>query len=320
MRCALLLINPHPGKRARSTASPAQHLSRALRPGDLHAGRRSAGPQAHGGPSYFSVKRAPFRGKSEIAEATVFGQEAIATIRFELIDEAARVPQPVPAIPTGNAIDSDSYLLKLDVPDLPLRLRIRGSDLRGRPFTHTWPRLFVPMEGAPAAPIPAELDAQFHPGDLRMSRAAISEATYEPLLSARGNPLGLRIRFTVRLDAPGYYGVTPHVFPVYAEYRWRGEISMRALDTGRTQFDAGTDYHWTYDMIPGYVSRNHDGSYCVLAPPRIAVFEEIMAGRQPVKYRVDISSLDFDSETDPLDPPRTLFQGFRHEGATQCAR
>jgi hypothetical protein len=275
---------------------------------------------AHGGPSYFSVKRAPFRGKSEIAEVTVFGQEAIATIRFELIDEAGRVLQAVSAARTGNAIDSDGYALKLDVPDRPFRLRIRGSDLRGRPFTHTWPRLFVPMEGTPAAPIPAELEAQFRPGDLRMSRAAISEAAYEPLVSANGNPLGLRIRFTVRFEAPGYYDVTPHVFPVYAEHRWRGEISMRALSVERTQFDAGTDYHLTYDMIPGYVGRNHDGSYCVQAPPRIAVFEEIMASRQPVKYRVDIASLDFVSETDPLDPQRTWFEGFRREGATQCVR
>lgn len=276
---------------------------------------------AHGGPTYFSVKRAPFRGKAEIAEVSLYGQEGIATVGFELIDDAGRVLQTVPALRTGAAVDSDGYLLKLDVPDLPFRLRIRGADLHGQLFSHTWPHRFVPIEGTPASPIPAELESQFHAGDLRMSRAGISNATYQPLASPNGNPLGLRIAFTVRFDTAGYYDVTPHVFPVYSEFRWRGEIAMRPVNLeARTQYDANIDYHLTYDMIPAYITRKPDGSYCMQSPPRLALFEEIMASSQPVKYRVDIASLDFVSETVPLDPARTWFQSFRREGATQCAQ
>jgi hypothetical protein len=177
------------------------------------------------------------------------------------------------------------------------------------------------MEGAPAAPIPAELATRFQPGDLHLTRAAISNATYEPLVSPNGNPLGLRIHFTVRFSAAAAYDLTPHVFPVYSEYRWRGEIGMRTLTLPTpAQYSPDTDYQLTYDLIPAYVANNRDGSYCVQSPPRLAVFEEIMASRQPVKYRVAISSLDFVSETAPLDPARTWFESFRREGATQCAR
>jgi hypothetical protein len=320
MRVALLLTLA--GVNAVAQPRPLRNISPA-RPASeisiLRADIQDLKP-AHGGPSYFTVKRAPFRGKTEIVEVSLYGQEGIGIVRFETIDEAGRVLQNVPAIRTGNAIDSDGYVLRIDVPDLPFRLRIRGTDLSGRAFTNTWQHLFTPIEGTPAAPIPAEFDAQFHSGDLRMSRAAISDATYEPLVSANGNPLGLRIHFTVRFDAPGYYDVTPHVFPVYAEYRWRGEISMRSTTMERQQFEAGRDYRLTYDMIPGYVNRNHDGTWCVQQPPRVAVFEEIMASRQQVKYRVDIASLDFVSETAPMDPQRVWFEGFRREGATQCAR
>src|ERR1043166_4935771 len=118
---------------------------------------------AHGGPSYFSVKRAPYRGRPEIAEASLYGQEGIAAVRFELIDASRR---GLPAARTGDGLDADGYMLKIDVPDVPFRLRIRGEDLAGRAFQNTYQHLFVPMEGAPAAPIPPELVSRFQAGDL----------------------------------------------------------------------------------------------------------------------------------------------------------
>ncbi|HJZ98523.1 MAG TPA: hypothetical protein VKE70_18560 [Candidatus Solibacter sp.] len=275
---------------------------------------------AHGGPSYFKAKRPPIRGAAEVMEATLYGQESVGVVRFELVDDAGRVVQDVPAVRTGAAVDSDGYMLKVTVPDLPFRLRIRGSDLRGQPFSNTLARRFVPVEGTPSAPIPTELESHFQTGDLRMSRAGISDAEYEPLISATGNPLGIRVRFTVRFGAPGYYDVTPHVFPVYQEFRWRGEIGMREIEfAGAKQYEADKDYRLTFDMIPSYVGRNPGASnYCVQTPPRVAVFEEIMVSRQPVKYRVDISSLDFVSETESLPPAREWLEGFRREGASQC--
>jgi hypothetical protein len=273
---------------------------------------------AHGGPSYFTAKRAPFRGKAEVAEASLFGQESIGWVRFELVDEQAHVLGVVPATRTGFGVDADGYMLKLDVPHVPFRLRIVGADLAGRGFASTYKRLFVPMEGTPAAPIPPELEAQLHAGDLRMGRAGVTGATYEPLVSTTGNPIGLKIRFTVRFDAPGYYDVTPHVWPVYAEYRWRGEIGMRALSIGSRMFEANLDYPLEFDMIPDYMVRRPDGSFCQQQVARIGVWEEIMSSKAPVKYGVAVSSLDFASETEMMEPARTWLEGFRREGATQC--
>ena len=272
----------------------------------------------HEGPSYFKAKRAPIRGASEVMEAALYGQESIALVRFEVVDDAGRVLQDVPAMRTGAAVDSDGYILKVVVPDVPFRLRIRGSDLRGQPFSNTLARRFVPMEGAPPSAIPTGLASRFQTGDLRMMRAGLSDAEYEPLISPNGNPLGLRVHFTVRFDAPGYYDVTPHVFPVYQEFRWRGEIGMHATElAGAKQYEAGKDYRLTFDMVPDYVTRNASGQ-CMQTPRNLPIFEAIMASRQPVKYRVDVSSLDFVSEAEPLPPAREWFEGFKREGATQC--
>jgi hypothetical protein len=274
---------------------------------------------AHGGPSYFSVKRAPYRGRPEIAEVSLYGQEGIAAVRFELIDASGRVLAAVPAARTGDGLDADGYMLKIDVPDVPFRLRIRGEDLAGRAFQNTYQHLFVPIEGAPAAPIPPELVSRFHAGDLRMARAGITGATYQPLASPAGNVIGLRVQFTARFDAPGYYNLTPSVWPIYQNFRWRGVIDMRALSSeGILQrYEAHTDYPLTFDFVPNYVNRLR-GAWCVQPPYQPALWDAIMASTQAVKYGVAIPALDFASETVPLAPQRTLFENFRREGASDC--
>ena len=274
---------------------------------------------AHGGPSYFSVKRAPYRGRPEIAEVSLYGQEGIAAVRFELIDASGRVLAAVPAARTGDGLDADGYMLKIDVPDVPFRLRIRGEDLAGRAFQNTYQHLFVPMEGTPTAAIPPELESRFQAGDLRMARAGITGATYQPLASPAGNVIGVRIQFIARFDAAGYYNVTPNVWPIYQNFRWRGVIDMRALSSeGILQrYEAHTDYPLTFDFVPNYVNRLR-GAWCLQPPYQPALWDAIMASTQAVKYGVAIPALDFASETVPLAPQRTLFENFRREGASDC--
>jgi hypothetical protein len=275
---------------------------------------------AHGGPSYFSVERAPFRGKQEIVEVSLFGQEAIGAVSFELIDEAGRVIAAVPAMRTGDAIDAGEYILKIDVPQIPFRFHIRGRDVQGQPFERTFRRLFVPMEGAPAAPIPAEFDERFQAGEIRMGRSGVGDAAYEPLISPNGNPIGLRVRFNARFDTAGYYDLTPHVFPVYENFRWRGTIGMSATSTGIARYEANKDYPLTFDFVPGYVLHLAGGTCLSIPASGLAVWEAIMASTQPVKYRVDISSVDFVSETAPLPPQRVWFEGLRRDGVADCGQ
>jgi hypothetical protein len=324
----------------------------------------------HEGPSYFTVKRAPYRGKQEIAEVSLFGQESIGAVRFELIGETGRVLGSVPAFRVGDGADADEYMLRIDVPQLPFRLRIRGEDFRGQPFENTLRRLFVPIEGSvPAAEPPIELDpqqtkvfrkliddyeretrARFEQAktEIRIARSGVSDAAYQPLTSASGNPIGLRVAFTARFGAAGFYTVTPHAFPVYENNQWRGQIDMKVLDAGvtpapptvpnspvdglaatlqyggATHYEANTDYRFTFDLVPNYVISSADRvRHCVYletfrAGNRLAVWEAIMASTLPVKYRIDISNLDFNSETVPLPPQRTWYEGFRREGAADC--
>ena len=326
----------------------------------------------HEGPGYFPVKRDPFRGEREIAEVSLFGQEAIGTVRFELIGRSGVVLAAAPAFRTGDGADADEFMVRVDVPAEPFRFRIRGRDIAGRPFESVFQRLFVPAPGvvrplelpagltaerarllqglvdATAADMQSRFEASGKEGAIRIPRSTVSEATYEPLVSDAGNRIGLRLCLVVRFEQAGYYSLTPQVFPVYQDFRWRGAIEMKVLDTeiaprpaaapglpadgladmlrygGAAHYDANVDYRLTFDLAPSYAVRNAAGTrYCMYLEPfrttgRMAVWNAIQASAEPVKYRVDIGSVEFNAETLPWIPQRTFYEGLLSEGAQDC--
>jgi len=329
----------------------------------------------HEGPGYFPVDRAPLRGKRELVEAMLFGQESIATVRFELVSESGQLLSVVPAVRIGNGADADEYLLQVEVPPQKFRFRIEGRDSQGRPYASVFGRLFLPLEGSvPKPQLPpglrpersrflqglidvfeaqtlarfAEARNLYPDGAIRIARWTISETMYEPFVSPRENILGLRVRFVVRFEHSGDYALSPYVFPLYANFRWRGMAGMKVLDAvvdpvpppvsgsaaegiaevlrlgGVTHYEGDVAYRFTFDSVPDYVIRNADGTrYCInnaslRVAGRLPIWEEIQASTEPAKYRVDISSLSFFSETSALWPEKTFYESFLREGAQDC--
>jgi hypothetical protein len=323
----------------------------------------------HEGPDYFSVDRAPFRGKQELVEAALFGQEAIATVRFELVGESGQLLSTVPAFRIGDGADADEYYLQVEVPAQAFRFRIEGRDSQGRPYASVFPKLFVPLEGsAPKFEFPAGMNEDqsrrlqkwviaaeeqtrarfasaekaYPDGIIRIARWSISAATYEPLVSTLGNVLGVRVHFRVRFESPGNYAASPQLFPLYANFRWRGTVGMTVLDAAvdpalaadgaadavrygaAAHYEADMDYRFTFDFVPDYVTRNEAGTrYCLNTQglrnsARLPAWEEIRASEEPVKYRVDIASLNFVSEASAMSPQIAYYEGFLREGALDC--
>jgi hypothetical protein len=329
----------------------------------------------HEGPGYFPVDRAPLRGKQELVEAMLFGQESIVSVRFELVSESGQLLSAVPAFRIGNGADAGQYLLQVEVPPQAFRFRIEGRDSQGQTYASVFKKLFVPLEGSvPKPQLPpglgleqsrrlqglidayeakmlarfAEARNLYPDGAIRIPRWSISEATYEPFVSPPENILGLRVRFVVRFEDSGYYALSPLIFPLYANFRWRGMAGMKVLDAvvdpvppsapgsvaeGITEalrlgaaahYEGNVAYRFTFDSVPDYVIRNAGGTrYCINnASLRVAgrwpIWEEIQASTEPVKYRVDLSNLNFVSETSALWPQKTFYESFLREGAQDC--
>jgi hypothetical protein len=353
---------------------PLHNTSRAPRPAEIGI----TGVEfkdlrwGHEGPDYFTTKRAPKRGAREIAEASVFGQDAIAMIRFELIDEAGQLLAVAPAVRTLSGVDDGEYSLRAPIPSQPFRFRISGRDVSGKPFARLHRRLFRPGEEAPPVPqLPAgfppvqaahleklmastnaQMDAMFDAalrtdaeGWLRIPRTEVVDAGYELLAGSGGHAIGLRVHLGVRFGAAGPYTVRPHVFPLYANADWRGSVTMKVLDGevtptpqntaadsladvirfgGAAQYQADVLYRFQFDLVPGYVIRNKAGTrYCLYMDEfrvsgRLPLWNTIAAGTAPVRYRVDLSGLGFNADTEPMAPQRTFYEGFLSEGAPDC--
>ena len=61
-----------------------------------------------------------------------------------------------------------------------------------------------------------------HPdGTVTRPHARIRQAEYAPLLSGQGNPLGVRVRYTITFSEDGYYQASPQVSPVFRDFDWR---------------------------------------------------------------------------------------------------
>ena len=320
----------------------------------------------HEGPDYFTAKRPPRRGAQEIAGARIYGQEAIAAIRFELIDEAGQPLGTAAAVRTSTEVDEGDYMLRVPVPARPFRFRVIGQDVNGKSFSRIYVKLFRPGDqGPPAMQIPgmtaeqmaklqkgldavrAEQEAKFDNSDgwVRIPRTQVMEASYELLVGAGGHAIGMRLHLAVQFGAAAMYTVRPHVFPVYANFDWRGAVTMKVLDGevspapenraadgladvirygGAAQYEAGVVYRFTFDLVPQYVIRNRAGTkYCLYLEEfrygnRLAVWNAIAADTAPVRYRIDLSGLGFNAETEPMTSQRAFYEGFLSEGAVDC--
>ena len=325
----------------------------------------------HEGPAYFSVQHAPYRGKPALAEAMLYGQDAIRSVQFELVDQyGLRLATPI-AVRLGSGADSDEYWLQLDVPLQPFRFGIRGEDSRGHPFKRVDKHLYTPVEGnvpPPTLPpnvpsaqasvmrrlldkyandVQARFEAarQAHPdGIIVLARAEVLEAEYEPLFSSASLEIGLRLHLAVRFGAEGDYAVTPTFFSQYENSDWRqftltvidgsaspppSNIAADALDDllrygGAAHYLEGQVYRFQFDLAPNYVIRNLARTrYCInseyyRAMVRPGIWDAVQDSAVPVKYRVLISSLDFEAETGDLPPQRAYLESFRREGSSDC--
>jgi hypothetical protein len=182
-------------------------------------------------------------------------------------------------------------------------------------------------------------------GWVRIPRTEVAQAVYEPLLAPGGHPIGIRLQFSVRFSAAGSYAVRPHVFPLYANTDWRGAVSMKVLDGqvapapkntaadsladvirygGAAQYQGDVEYRFLFEVVPRYVIRNKAGTRLCLfmeefrAANRLPLWNEIAADSTTVRYRVDLSSLGFNADTEPLMPQRTFYESLLSEGAPDC--
>jgi hypothetical protein len=264
-------------------------------------------------------------------------------------------------------------VLAVDVPPRPFHVAMEAEDLQGSRSQRVFKQLFRPKKGPPplvqypeglASDVLARLQQlnsnrenetqkrleqqrAAHPdGTVTLPHPRIRQAEYAPLLSGYGNPLGVRVRYTITFSEDGYYQASPDVSPVFRNFDWRGAVNLRLLDArlepappadpsgqaalalqygGLVPYKANVDYQFTADFIPGYVIRNDAGpKFCLYEqligsqPLQISRWQAIKASAEPLPYSVSIFDFGFSARTGDLPPVGVFHENFIKEGAQPC--
>ncbi|MEK6283664.1 MAG: hypothetical protein AABN95_25195 [Acidobacteriota bacterium] len=208
------------------------------------------------GPNFARLDGQPSKGAQYLIKAELFGQQAVATAKFELVDGSGRVIQLLRLSKYITSLDDGKYVGFVEVPSQPFRVMVSGRDTNDAPYRRVYKRLFRPALRPPAPPLVppglpsgqakaietmlkamerqaiSEMEKRVskHPdGVIVVPRVEVSGLTYEPYISDSGNTLGIRLRYALRFSADGDYAHSLQVFPDYKDADLRGLVEMQVI-------------------------------------------------------------------------------------------
>src|SRR5262249_33152960 len=133
----------------------------------------------------------------------------------------------------------------------------------------------------------------------------------EILLSEKGNPIGIRLRYSMQFPTSDYFWQSPtltHQTDLSLETWADGRIldqeiePLMTLDqSGVRRYERGKTYNFTMEFIPNFLMWNpRRTKVCILNPPAEyqTAFESLLRNGVRVPYRVRISGTKFEGLTD----------------------
>jgi hypothetical protein len=304
----------------------------------------------------------PVRGSRHQAQVYASGFN-IEAIEFQLISEQGEVIAPL-KVRQSDYSNPYNFTLMVETPNQPFRIRARGRDTNGKPFQRVLYWLVRPLAAEAAAQQPdttgiivtPQTQQQSQPtqdwektavaGEYRIVRSQVTQWSDEPLLSEKGNPLGIRLKYSIRFPVDGQYSPFPQAFPERITSSYTGALSLRVHRSnveplpeglqnaqqlffgGRPTFKGGITYNFTVEMVPGYANYNEPKkSFCLMTKSysqqgvRERFDREVMSEIK-VRYRLSVSGTDMEGRTPVLTEnsyaPGTWHQGFLKDGVIEC--
>ncbi|MEK7829437.1 MAG: hypothetical protein AAB401_00040 [Acidobacteriota bacterium] len=297
----------------------------------------------------------PVRGSRQQAQVYASGFN-IEAMEFQVISEQGELIAPL-KIRQSDFSNPYNFTLLLETPDQPFRIRARGRDLNGKQFQRVFYSLVRPVSaeaantqpdvpGTPVAPLTQDWDKNAVAGEYKIVRAQITNWSDEPLLSEKGNPIGVRLKYSIRFPVDGQYSPYPQAFPERITNTYTGALSLRlhrsqveplpdGLQTsqqmffsGRPIFKAGITYNFTVEMVPGYAIYNEQKKNFCLQTRSYSQqgirerFEREVTSEAKVRFRLSFSGTDLESRTPVLTEnayaPGAWHRSFTKDGVVEC--
>ncbi len=354
-RRSILMWDPRPGKWKIRLSGSGRFTASVAAQGELYV----CCIQFFGRNGVYSLdKFQPLRGTRQQAQTYASGYN-IDVIEFKLINEQGNVIAPL-KFRQSDYSNPYNFTLLIDTPDQPFRVRARGRDFNGKDFQRVIGWLVKPqVADSPSAQteaggqqpaqqwaMPQEWNKNVVEGEYKIVRAQIVRWKDEMLLSEKGNPVGVRLKYSIRFPVEGSYSPFPSVYPERVGYGFTGALGMRVhkgsveplpdglpqsnqwLFGGRGIFKGGVVYNFTVDLIPNYaVFNEQQKTFCLQTksynqPGIRERFEREVMSEAKIRYRFSVSGTDLDgrqpSLTESAYVPLVWYQGYVKEGAGEC--
>jgi hypothetical protein len=151
----------------------------------------------------------------------------------------------------------------------------------------------------------------------------------EIFLSQKGNPIGIRLRYSIRFPNSDYFWHSPLLqvatdltAGIWADGRITNQvIQPLMLSVGGVQrYEKGKTYDFTTDFIPNFLIWSADKTrQCIVKPPPeyATGFEELRTKGASIRYRISIAGTKYQGFTENEYNPKTFYESAEKEGAVQ---
>jgi hypothetical protein len=156
----------------------------------------------------------------------------------------------------------------------------------------------------------------------------------EPLLSAQGNPIGIRVRFSIRFPRTDFHAPHPYLTPEESFLRETGTLFfLHVIRESVEPEPEKTLYQLSFDMIPNFLVQNATGDkLCVAYPPPDARtrerFDQLLRDQTEIRTRYQLSIWESsygtpwrggkEEWTENSYSPLAFYQSARQKGAPDC--
>lgn len=152
----------------------------------------------------------------------------------------------------------------------------------------------------------------------------------EPLLSAQGDPIGIRLRYSMRFPTSDYFWHTPSLRAgkdfgagLWADGRFTEPTVTPVMQPGKygaPRYEAGKQYDFAVDVLPYFLVQNKAKTkLCIVEPPAEyrAGWERLMESGEALHYKITIQGTKFEGETANAYSPKTFYENALKEGAVR---
>lgn len=306
---------------------------------------------------YMMDRFQPARGTKQQAQVYASGFN-LETIEFDLINEQGDLVSRL-KFRQSDYSNPSGFTLLIEIPEQPFRVLARGRDTSGKLYQRVFHWLIRPMNteasDAPSENSPVmtynnqslpEAGKDLVQGEQKIIRAEIIKWSDEQLVSEKGNPIGIRLKYSMRFPVEGSYSPYPQLYPERVGSGPAGALSMRVhkgavepmpesaqtpgqlVFGGRATFKPDVIYHFTVDLVPNYTFYNEKmKSFCLQTKPYTQQgarerFEREVANELKLRFRLTVSGTDLDNRSPTLTEntylPSVWYRGYQKEGATEC--